>query len=142
MANDPNVALVQAGYADFMNRDMAAFLDRCTDDIAWTMPHPSDRIPFGGTWTGKDGVQAFFTSLAGSYQIVAFEPHVFIASGDHVVAIVSIDGFVRRTGLDSAGEVVHVFRLRDGKICAFREYAGDTDALLAAFTAQPAASSS
>ena len=63
MANDPNLELVQASYADFMNGDMAAFLDQCTDDIAWTTPYPSDVVPFGGTWTGKDGVQAFFTNL-------------------------------------------------------------------------------
>ncbi len=135
MSNEANTALVQAAYADFQKGDIASLLDRLTDDVRWTTPYPPDIVPHGGTRIGKDGVRLFFEQLARSFEITKFDPREFIASGDHVVALVNIGGHARETGIHANEEVAHVFRVRDGKICELREY-GDARSVVAAYAPQ------
>jgi ketosteroid isomerase-like protein len=138
MSTDANTALIQAAYADFQKGDIASLLDRLADDVVWFTPYPAEIVPHGGLRTGKDGVRSFFEQLAASYEITKFDPREFIASGDHVVALVSIAGHVRETGNKSAEETAHVFRIRNGKVSEFREYA-DARSIVAAYTSLPAA---
>jgi ketosteroid isomerase-like protein len=140
MANDPNTALIQSAYAHFQKGDIASLIDQLTDDVAWTTPYPREIVPHGGTWTGKDGVRTFFEQLARSYEFTKFDPHDFISSGDYVVALVSIAGHARETGVHAAEEAAHVFRVRNGKISEFREYT-DARAVVAAYAPQTAAAS-
>jgi uncharacterized protein len=138
MSTDSNTALIQNAYADFQKGDITRLLDRLTDDVAWTTPYPPEIVPHGGSRTGKAGVQSFFDQLAESYEITKFDPREFISSGDYVVALVSIAGHVRATGIQAAEEVAHVFRVRNGKISEFREYA-DARSVVAAYAPQAAA---
>jgi hypothetical protein len=78
-------------------------------------------------------VRSFFEQLAGSNEFSRFDPHDFISSGDFVVALVAIEGHPRATGVNVAEEVAHVFRIRAGRVCEFREYA-DARAVVAAYT--------
>ncbi len=140
MATDPNTALIQSVYADFQKGDIANLLDRLTDDVAWTTPYPPEIVQHGGSRTGKDGVLTFFEQLARGHEITKFDPREFISSGDRVVALVSIAGVARGTGIHAATEAAHVFRVRSCKISEFREYA-DARLVVAAYAPQAAAAS-
>jgi ketosteroid isomerase-like protein len=132
MSTEANIALIQAAYADFQKGDIPSLLARLTDDVVWTTPYPPDIVPHGGTRKGKAGVVQFFQQLAGGIEFTKFDPREFIASGDRVVALVSIAGITKSTGLASAEEAAHLFRVRDGKVSEFVEY-GDTLAVAASY---------
>jgi ketosteroid isomerase-like protein len=138
MSTDANTTLIQSAYADFQRGDIAALLGRLTDDVVWTTPYPPEIVPHGGVRHGKDGVRLFFEQLAQSYEFTKFDPREFIASGEYVVALVSIAGRVRATDIAAVEETAHVFRVRDGKVSEFREYA-DARALVAAYDPHTAA---
>jgi ketosteroid isomerase-like protein len=138
MATDATIVLVQAAYADFQRGDIPSLLARLTDDILWTTPAPPEIVPYGGSLTGKDGVLRFFERLGSSFDMTKFDPSEFIASEDRVIALVSIAGNVRATGMHAVSEAAHLFRIRNGKISEFREYV-DTRSVVAAFAPQTAA---
>jgi ketosteroid isomerase-like protein len=138
MPTDANTALIQSAYADFQKGDIASLLARLTDDVSWTTPYPPEIVPHGGSRTGKARVREFFEELARGYDFTRFEPHEFISSGDVVVVLLSIAGIARATGLRAANEAAHLFRVRDGKVCEFREYA-DASPVIAAYAPQAAA---
>jgi ketosteroid isomerase-like protein len=54
------------------------------------------------------------------------------------VALVTIAGRVRATGSAATEETAHVFRIRNGKVSEFREYA-DARSLVATYAAAPVA---
>jgi hypothetical protein len=135
MSTDANTTLIQDAYADFQKGDIASLLDRLTDDVVWTTPYPPEIVPHGGTRIGKDGVGLFFEQLARGYEITKFDPREFIASGDYVVALVTIAGHARETGVAATEETAHVFRIRAGKVSEFREYA-DARPVVAAYAPQ------
>jgi ketosteroid isomerase-like protein len=137
MSTDANTALIQAAYADFQKGDIASLLDRLTDDVVWTTPYPPEVVPHGGRRTGKDGVRSFFEQLARGYEITKFDPREFISAGDQVVALVTIAGHARETGVAASEDTAHVFRIRNGKVSEFREYA-DARSIVAAYTPQAA----
>jgi ketosteroid isomerase-like protein len=89
------------------------------------------------TILGKDGVRSFFEQLARGYEITKFDPREFISAGDHVVALVRIAGHARETGVAASEDTAHVFRIRNGKISEFREYA-DARSIVAAYALQAA----
>lgn len=132
MSTDANTTLIQGAYADFQRGDIASLLDRLTEDVVWTTPYPPEIVPHGGCRAGKDGVRSFFEQLARGYEITKFDPREFISSGDYVVALVTIGGHARETGISTVEETAHVFRLRGGKISEFREYA-DARSVVAAY---------
>jgi ketosteroid isomerase-like protein len=138
MSTDANTKLIQDAYADFQKGDIASLLDRLTDDVVWTTPYPPEIVPHGGTRTGKNGVRSFFEQLARGYEITKFDPREFIASGDYVVALVTIAGHARETGVAANEDTAHVFRIRAGKISEFREYA-DARSVVAAYAPQAVA---
>ena len=138
MSTDANTTLIQNAYADFQKGDIASLLDRLTDDVVWTTPYPPEIVPHGGARTGKDGVRLFFEQLARGYEITKFDPREFIASGDYVVALVTIAGHARETGVAANEDTAHVFRIRAGKISEFREYA-DARSVVAAYAPQAVA---
>lgn len=135
MSTDANTTLIQNAYADFQKGDIASLLDRLTDDVVWTTPYPPEIVPHGGARSGKDGVRLFFEQLARGYEITKFDPREFISSGDYVVALVTIAGHARETGVAATEDTAHVFRIRAGKVSEFREYA-DARSIVAAYAPQ------
>jgi ketosteroid isomerase-like protein len=134
--DDEAVAQVQGAYADFQRGDIATLLSRCDDGIEWETPGGGTAIPYAGKVHGKSGVAGFFQSLASTVDFHDFQPREYISDGDTVVCLGSFDATVRATGIRVAEEFAMAFRLRGGKIAAFREYS-DSRALADAFAAPP-----
>ena len=129
MSAEANVALIRQAYSDFKAGNLAAVLDNLTDDVQWITPGAG--LPTAGRRHGKAEVAAFFQVLGQTWDLTAFEPRQFIASGDLVVALGSTSMVARATGKAASLDWAMVFQLRDGKVAVFQEM---TDTLAAAQT--------
>jgi hypothetical protein len=56
------------------------------------------RVPFKGTYCGRNGVGKFFQGPAEAVEVQAFEPREFVAQGDMVVALSFYQFHTRKTG--------------------------------------------
>jgi ketosteroid isomerase-like protein len=122
-----NIDLVKAAYADFQSGNIVSLLGRMEDGITWEQPAPRDVVPFGGSRRGKGEVADFFKTLNETLDFTQFEPREYIASDDTVVAIGEYTANLRSDGTTIGPEgFAMVFRIRNGKVAAFREY---TDSL-------------
>jgi hypothetical protein len=122
MGEQDNANLVKQAYEQFRNGNIAAVLDLCADDIEWELPATAN-VPFSGKRHGRDQVEEFFRQLDQMQQAQQFEPREFIAQGDTVVAIGHYAWLVKATGRTFESDWAHVFRIRNGKLSSFREYA-------------------
>jgi ketosteroid isomerase-like protein len=111
-------ALVQR-YFEAMQAGSKALPELLADDVSWWVPPSS---PLGGLHEGKAKVLALMARGVALYDgPLAITLESLIAEGDRAAVQLVIDG---RT---AKGEPYHnfyhfAFRVRDGKICAVREY--------------------
>ena len=138
MSEQDNLRLVQEGYGDFGRGDIATLLEKFADDIEWVVPGPKS-TPLAGIYRGKNEVAGFFKRLSDLAEISSFEPRQFVAQGDTVVAMGRETGRVKSTGRTFVSEWAMAFKVRNGKVVKFQEYA-DTANIAAAFSATQVAS--
>jgi ketosteroid isomerase-like protein len=131
MSAEENVKTAQHGYAAFGRGDVAAILELLTDDIEWIEPGPREVIPAAGTYRGKEEVARFFATVSENADIHKFEPHEFIAQGDHVVVLIRTEGTVKRTGRTVTDHLAQFWTFKDGKVARFESFS-DAAAVAAA----------
>jgi len=137
MNNEELKQLAMQGYQRFQNKDIPGLLELLTDDIEWIgVEH--DELPFGGVYRGKQQVAQYFSELDQAQEAQMFEPRDIIAENDRI-AVTGISRWtVRATGQSYENPWVHIFTVRDGKVCRFVQY-NDTAAALKAFRSTQAA---
>lgn len=126
-----NVEIVKSIYEAFARRDLQSFFVRVADDARLVQ---SEEVPWGGTYQGKAGVQAFLGKLTGAiHSTVTVER--CIDAGDHVVVIGRTAGKVIATGAAFDVPIAHVWELRDG-LAVSAHFMIDNPAMLAALKAK------
>lgn len=120
MSQQDNLTIVKEIYDAVGRGDVAAILDRVSDDVDWAAEAASQAAPWYGPRAGQDGVASFFSDLASSIEIGAFTPHSFAAGQDDVHLLV--DWTIRPVsgGREASMTMHHYWRLRDGKVTYFR----------------------
>ena len=120
MSQQDNLTIVREIYDAVGRGDVAAILDRVSDDVDWAAEAASKAAPWYGPRAGQDGVASFFSDLASSIEIGAFTPHSFAAGQDDVHLLV--DWTIRpvASGREASMTMHHYWRLRDGKVTYFR----------------------
>jgi uncharacterized protein len=126
-----NLQTVREMYEAFGRGDVGTILSRVTEDTVWCLDG-SPRIPWAGTYHGRDAVAGFFATYDRSVEIEQFEPLEYIAQGDKVVVLGHERVTVRTTGRPVQHLWAMAFTLRDGKVVRFQNYS-DTERLRAAF---------
>jgi len=119
--SDSNAAIIRKGYEDFARGNIPAVFAAFDPGITWHVPGHS---PLSGDFTGHDQIGDFFRrtmELSGGE--FGIDVHHVLADGDVVVALVTVNA--RRRGASASFSEVHVWRMRNGKAVAFREYQGD-----------------
>lgn len=115
--NNP-ATIVQSLYAAFGRGDIPALLDLLTDDVHWEHKG-STGDAYMRVARGKPDVARWFGEVASLDDVQVFEPREFLAGPDHVTVL----GWERSRALPDGGvfecDWVHVFGLRDGKVCRF-----------------------
>ena len=124
-----NVALVRGIYDSFATGDVPAVLGAMSPDMVW---NEADNFPLAdrNPYVGHDAiVQGVFVRLAEQWDGFAAEVDELLDAGDTVVSLGHYVGTCRATGKPIRAQLVHVWRLEDGKATSFQQY---TDTLQAA----------
>ena len=112
--------LVRDVYQAFGRGDVPTVLGAMAADIEW---HEAEGMPYGGVYHGGEAVvQNVFGPIMQDVSDFAVTPEEFIASGDTVAAVVRYTGTGKATGKKLDLPVVHVWKVRNGKIQQFRQF--------------------
>lgn len=117
-----NVARVRGIYDSFAAGDVPAVLGAMSPAIVWNEAENfplADRNPY----VGPDAiVQGVFARLAEQWNGFAVEVDELLDAGDAVIALGHYRGSYRATGKPINAQLVHVWRIADGKAKGFQQY--------------------
>jgi len=118
-----NTEPVRALYAAFAKGDMPAALATMAPDIVWNeaenYPY-ADRNPYVGPEAVLHGV---FARIGADWENFTAVSDELIDGGDTIVSLGHYGGVCKATGKPMRAQFAHVFRVKDGKIAAFQQYA-------------------
>ena len=118
-----NVALIRGIYDAFASGDVPGLLGAMSPDIVWNeaenFPY-ADGNPYVGPMAVAGGV---FARCGGEWDGFAAVPEEILDAGDTVVALGHYLGTYKATGRAMRTQMVHVWRIIDGKVTAFQQYA-------------------
>jgi len=118
-----NADPVRALYAAFAKGDMPATLATMAPDIVWNeaenYPY-ADRNPYVGPEAILMGV---FARIRGDWDGFAAISDELIDGGDTIVSLGHYSGTSKATGKAMRAQFAHVFRVKNGQIASFQQYA-------------------
>ena len=115
-----NKNLIQGLYEAFGRGDMAYVFAAFAEDISWT---EAEGFPYAGTYIGADEIlSGVFMRIAADWDGWAATPHEHIEEGDTVITLGTYSGTCKATGKSMKAPLVHVWRIRDGKITSFVQH--------------------
>jgi len=120
VSQEDHLKLVREIYDAVGRGDVAAILERVSDDVDWAAEAASQAAPWYGPRTGPAGVASFFSDLASSIEITEFVPHAFATGEDDVHLLVRWTFRSIATGREASMTMHHYWRVRDGKVEHFR----------------------
>ena len=118
--SEANKELVRR-YLRAMSSGDPSLPDLFTDDVTWWVPPSS---PLGGVREGKAAVLALMSSGVGLYDTsvpFGIEVEAMVAEGDWVALQMVMTARTAK-GRDYRNFYHWAFRMRDGRICAVKEY--------------------
>ena len=110
-----NSEIVDAFVATWKSRDIGKLIDFFSDDAVYT------NIPIDPPNEGKEMIRKAIEGFAGMASEIEFVVHHQAEGSDGIVMNERTDRFKMAQGWVEA-PVMGVFELRDGKICAWRDY--------------------
>src|ERR1700758_271448 len=120
-----NIEATRTGYESFQRGDIPSLLrDLLADNCTWISPGPKDKLPWAGTYKGKQEIANFFAEVERTLELTEFTPREMIEQGDTVVVLGTLAGRAKTTGKPVKNEWAHVFKYKQGKVVYFQE---DTD---------------
>ena len=131
MSAEENKRVVQAIFEAFGRGDVPGVLTHLSEDVTWKAPGP-EVVPYFGDRRGHAGATEFFVQLGTNVDFESFEPGVFVAEGDRVVALGRERVKVRGTGKSFDNDWALVFTFAGGKVTDFQIYE-NTSAIAEAF---------
>jgi uncharacterized protein len=118
-----NLEPIRALYAAFAKGDMPAALATMADDIVWNeaenYPY-ADRNPYVGPEAVLHGV---FARIGGDWENFTAVSDELIDGGNTIVSLGYYGGVCKATGKSMRAQFAHVFRVKNGKIAGFQQYA-------------------
>ncbi|ANP47229.1 nuclear transport factor 2 family protein [Candidatus Viadribacter manganicus] len=118
-----NLDPVRALYAAFASGDMPAALATMAPDIVWNeaenYPY-ADRNPYVGPEAVLMGV---FARIGGDWDGFSATSDELIDGGDTIISLGHYAGASKATGKKMRAQFAHVFRVKNGKINGFQQYA-------------------
>jgi len=115
-----NVEVVRGFYDAVARGDLDAAMAKLANDVTWT---EAEGFPYAGTKVGPAAVQEqVFRRLGAEWDPFVFERDEVLDAGDTVVGVGTHAATYKATGKPMPARVVHVFKLRDGKIAAFEQF--------------------
>jgi ketosteroid isomerase-like protein len=127
---EADLDLVRRGFAALDAGGVEALIPLIDADFEFTTPAGLAAEP--DTYRGADGLRRYFDSFYEAMEEVRFEPRRFEDLGEgKVMAPCTLKARGRSTGIETAQEVVIVWKVRDAKVAHLWVYA-DVEAARAA----------
>lgn len=126
-------SVVEKAYADFGQGNIPGILAALSPEVEWQdagAPH----VPYAGTYRGHEGVGQFFSKLAGSVEMLEFEPRDYVEQGDRIAALGRFKGRSRSNGHLFESDWTMVWTFVGDKVARFQSFV-DTAAIAEAFRA-------
>ena len=120
--SEENVAVIRGIYAAFGAGDIAAVVALMSPDIVWNEGENflyADHNPYVGPDAILTGV---FGRIGGEWDDFAAIPDELLDAGDTVIMLGRYRGTFKATGKAVHAQVVHVWRVHDGKATQFQQY--------------------
>ncbi len=115
-----NLERLRAAYAAFARGDVLAVLGLMDENIVW---EEAEGFPYGGLYHGPEAVlNNVFMKLGTEWEDYQAKPEEFIDGGDTCVVLGTYSGTWLATGKPMEAPFAHVWKMRDGKAHAFRQY--------------------
>jgi len=118
-----NVAVVRGIYEAFGAGNVPAVLGAMSPDIVWNeaenFPY-ADRNPYVGPQAVLEGV---FGRVLADWDGFQVAPDEILDAGDTIVMLGRYLGTCRATGKPQRPQIVHVWRVKNGKATQFQQYA-------------------
>ena len=114
-----DVALIRNLYEAFAKGDVPAVLAAMSPDIVW---NEAENYPYadGNPYRGPDAILAgVFARIGSEWDGFAAVPEEYIDGGDTIVVLGRYRGTYRASGRSMDAQMVHVWRLADGRITRF-----------------------
>lgn len=90
--------------------------------MRWSSTPPAGRLPYAGSWRGREGVAAFLDAHDAAEEILDFDPAEMVANGDTVFVIGSFEGRAGPTSRTWSTTFVHVLTVSDGHLSRWRAF--------------------
>ena len=115
-----NADVIRAHYDAGSRGDIEGMLAPLADDCRWV---EMAGFPYSGTYVGPQGVlNGVFARLGADWKGYRVDVDEIVDGGDTVVAIGTYSGTFRATGKEMTARVVHVWKLRDGRVVGFEQF--------------------
>lgn len=118
-----NTEPVRALYAAFAKGDMPAALATMAPDIVW---NEAENYPYAdlNPYVGPEGVlMGVFARIGADWDGFSAVSDEFIDGGDTIVSLGHYTGTYKATGKPMRAQFAHIFRVKNGKITDFQQYA-------------------
>ncbi len=121
MNKEKNINLIQQVYADFGARNLEGVLNALSDDIKWEPPFAPE-IQFSKLRNGKSEVKEFVMDMVREVTFSKITPEEFYADKDAIIVKGFFEGKANNTGKSFESDWVHIWKLRDDKICNYQVF--------------------
>ena len=114
--------VVEAAYAAWAARDLAATLALFARDVVFAIHLPDDVVPFAGEEQGRNQLAPRFQAIMDEFDFIEYVPLQITAEGGAYHSRVRFHYRHKETGLEYEGRMRHVWRVEGDKIVHFEEY--------------------
>lgn len=115
-----NVDVVRSFYENVEGGNLPDALALLAPDVRWT---DAAGFPYGGTYHGPDEVRdRVFARFPADWASFSMDVDEVLDAGETVVGVGTYAGTGKATGRPMRARVVHLFRVRDGKIAEFEQF--------------------
>jgi uncharacterized protein len=129
-----NLEMTRKAFESFQRGDIPGLMrDLIDDSCTWISPGPQDRLPWAGTFKGKQEIASFFARVGENLEFSELALREMIEQGNTVVVFGTTTGRVKITGKIVKYEWVLVFKYSEEKAVFVQEYT-DTAAYVLAMS--------
>jgi hypothetical protein len=118
-----NLAVTRKAFESFQRGDIPGLIrDLIDDSCTWISPGPQDKLPWAGSFKGKQEIASFFARVGENLEFSELALREMIEQGDTVVVFGTTAGRVKITGKMVRYEWAFVFKYSQQKVVFVQEY--------------------
>jgi uncharacterized protein len=118
-----NLEVTRKAFESFQRGDIPGLLrDLIDDSCTWISPGPQNKLPWAGSFKGKQEIASFFARVGENLEFSELALREMIEQEDTVVVFGTTTGRAKITGKIVRYEWALVFKYSQGKVVFVQEY--------------------